>query len=75
MMRLAREVVLALVWLHQLVGYSSPPRHRLRPGMARAVQRRRLGTATVAAPRGLSPYPAFVAVQGRVQREAWLALR
>jgi hypothetical protein len=67
LLRLARQVSMALVWAHQLVGYYPPPRHRRRPGLVRT-QRPWLSTAAVAAPYGLSPYPVFVAGQVRGDR-------
>ncbi len=67
LLRLARQMSLALVWVHQLVGYYPPPRHRRQSVMVR-MQRRWLSTTAVAAPRGLSPYPVFVAGQVRVDR-------
>jgi hypothetical protein len=67
LLRLARQVSLALVWTHQLIGYYPPPRHRRQSGLVR-VQRPWLATAAVAAPYRLSPYPVFVAGQVRGDR-------
>jgi hypothetical protein len=65
LLRLARQVSLALVWTHQLVGYY-PPRHRRQPGLVRT-QRPWLAAAA-AGPYGLSPYPVFVTGQVRGDR-------
>jgi hypothetical protein len=67
LLRLARQVSLALVWAHQHLGYDPPARHRRQPGMVPA-PRPWLSTVAVAAPYGLSPYPVFVAGQVRGDR-------
>ncbi len=67
LLRLARQLSLALVRAQQLVGYYPPPRHRRQPGLVLA-QRPWLSTAAVAAPYGLSPYPVFVAGKVRADR-------
>jgi hypothetical protein len=71
LLRLARQVSLALVWTQQLIGSYPPPRHRQRHRRQPALvlsQRPWLATAAVSAPYGLSPYPVFVAGQVRVDR-------
>lgn len=67
LLRLVRQLSLALVWTHQLVGYYPPARHRRRPTLVLS-QRPWLATAAVSAPYRLSPYPVFVTGQVRADR-------
>jgi hypothetical protein len=68
LLRFARQLTLALVSVHLIVGYYQPPRHRRRPVMVQT-RRTRLGAATDAG-YGLSPYSAFVTSQVRGDRVA-----
>jgi hypothetical protein len=67
LVRLVRQVSLALAWLEQRIGYNSPPRHRRQPVLV-LTQRPWLATVAVSAPYGLSPYPVFVASPVRIDR-------
>jgi hypothetical protein len=67
LLRLARQVSMALAWTQQLTGYNPTPRHRRQPVLLLS-QRPWLATPAVSAPYGLSPYPVFVAGQVRIDR-------
>ncbi|MGB6454168.1 MAG: hypothetical protein WBH47_06710 [Streptosporangiaceae bacterium] len=53
------------MWADQVLGYSPPPRHQRRPAVVQP-QWPRLGYATAATSRRLSPYPVFAAGPARV---------
>jgi hypothetical protein len=67
LLRLARQVSLAVVWTQRLIGSYPPPRHRRQPALVLS-QRPWLAAAAVSAPYRLSPHPVFVAGQVRIDR-------